>query len=749
MQMSRPELQLIKLGTDLTSGFLSTARKSFASRATHGVSTMNGTAVRFLRLGVSLSGLMILGWVLTGQAAKPARHGVPLPTDWSHSHVIFSRPATAEQVALVSEDPRYWQQRHRREDLVSSAEAADPTPGILDAASSATNGAWSENLGNNGGPGAGNYPAKFSFSSTTANCSTDYVVYSTGLIGSGTQASVVAFNNLYTTGCTGTVPLVYWAYNTGGLILTSPVLSLDGTQVAFVQTSGSPTGQAGLVLLKWKASTTESVGSPGVPTVAASAAAYHTCVAPCMYEVFLHDGHGVAVDDRSSSPFYDYTGDIAWVGGATGWLHEITGVFKGTPTEVTHATGVFPVQVNPGNPNTLSTPVYDHQSKNVFVGDAGGFFYAVNSATATVTTSAQLDHGAGLVASPILDQTNGLLYVFASSDGTTNCATVACSAVYILSTTFTGGTNGPELAVGTSVASGNTPNPLYLGSFDSTYYNSVGGTGNLYVCGDSGLRPTLYRVPILSGAFSTSALAVAALTPAAAHVACSPVSDFSNPNALGGPAERLFFSVANNGNPTACGNKGCVMNFVDTPWQPSTAYAKGQLVLVRRSNNTLWMDVAIVGGTTGASAPAWPNTVGAVTPGDGTVTWLNQGAPSVAPLAAWAKTHAYVVHNRIIDSNGNVEIVTVAGTSGGGAPAWSTTAGGLTPLDGTVTWINAGAWPNAAVPSASGAGGVIIDNSNALTGASQVYFFTLANQLCTTSGTTGACAMQASQSTLK
>ena len=395
---------------------------------------MNRTAARFLRLGVSLSGLMVLGWVLTGQAAKPARHGIPLPTDWSHGHVIFSRPATAEQVALVSEDPRYWQQRHRREDLVTSVEAADQTPGMLDAASSATNGAWSEDLGAAGVPGAGNYPAKFSFSTTTANCSTDYVVYSTGLIGSGTQSSVVAFNNLYTTGCTGAVPAVYWAYNTGGLILTSPVLSLKGDQVAFVQTSNTlPPGQASLVVLKWKASATETVGAPGTPT-SVPAASYSTCVAPCMTQIFLHDGVGAAVDDRTSSPFYDYTNDIAWVGGTRGWLHKITGVFKGTPTEVT--SGGFPVQVSPPSTNLLSNPVYDHVSKNVFVGDAGGFFYAVNSATAAVTPSGQLDFGTGLVASPILDQTNGLLYVFASSDGTANCATVACSAVYILPTTF-------------------------------------------------------------------------------------------------------------------------------------------------------------------------------------------------------------------------------------------------------------------------------------------------------------------------
>jgi len=121
------------------------------------------------------------------------------------------------------------------------------------------------------------------------------------------------------------------------------------------------------------------------------------------------------------------------------------------------------------------------------------------------------------------------------------------------------------------------------------------------------------------------------------------------------------------------------------------------------------------------------------------------------PLGAWLKTHAYALHARVLDSNGNVEIATVAGTSGAGTPPWSAIAGSTLTDGGVtgVTWINAGAWPNAAVASASGAGGVIIDNSNALTGASQVYFFTLANQLCTTSTGTGACAMQANQSTLK
>jgi hypothetical protein len=86
--------------------------------------------------------------------------------------------------------------------------------------------------------GAGNYPAKFSFSLTTANCASaaqpDFVVYSTGLAGSVTRANIVAYDNLYS-GCTGTVPTVYWAFDTGAKIQTSPVFSRDGKQIAYAE----------------------------------------------------------------------------------------------------------------------------------------------------------------------------------------------------------------------------------------------------------------------------------------------------------------------------------------------------------------------------------------------------------------------------------------------------------------------------------------------------------------------------------
>ena len=714
---------------------------------------MKGTATRFIRLGAGLLGLVTLGWILTGYA-KPGEEEMPyhegVPTDWSHNHVIFSTPATAEEARELGKEPRYWQQLYRRQ-LVRNL-AADPSNQISEQVEQAAHaasrgGLWSEDLGTNSAPGAGNYPAKFGFKLTTANCASaatpDYVIYSTGLQGTATQASIVAYDNIYS-GCSGTVPTVYWAYNTGGLILTSPVMSLDGSQVAFVQTSSALT--ASLVLLKWQASTTETVSAPVVPNSAASAANYRSgtaCPLPCMYQIPLRDGRGTNFDDRTSSLFYDFANDVGWVGGATGWLVKLTGLFNATPTEV--RAGGFPVQVNPGNPNPLFNPVYDHKSKNVFVGDGGGFVYKVAATGAAVTQSGQLDFGAGLQ-DVVLDQTNGLIYAFASSDGTANCAgSTACAAVYVLGTNFAAGNSGSKATVGQSVVFGSlpNPNPLYLGGLDSAYYNSVGGTGSMYVCGNTGARPTLYRLPVTSGALGT-AIPISLLA-ASGKASCSPVTDFPNPNASVSKQELIFFSVQNNGIP--CAGAGCMMNFVSLPRQSKTTYKQGEEVLVlNTANNVLYIQTAIsISGVSGTAAPTWPLAAAAKTT-DGTVTWLNQGQTSTQPLSGWSAHTFFGTQARINDGK-NVEIALALGTSGGTAPTWTTTPGGTT-TDGSITWINAGPWPNVGLALNGGTGGVVIDGTSNSAGASQVYFFTLGKNTCSTSGGSGGCAMQASQSSL-
>jgi len=337
---------------------------------------------RLIWFGVSVLGVLALSPSLLGQASQIPEETIPVPTDWSHSHLIFSRPATPEQAARVEKDPRYWQQRYRRElPVMAPAASAVRANAVGFAKTRRLKRDWQESMKSGASVGAANYPAKFSFLGSTNNCGTalqpDFVTFGTGLAGSGTQASIVAYDNLYS-GCTAPVPTVYWAYNTGGTILTSPVYSIDGKQVAFVQTAG---GFGVLVALKWAAGT-GTVGSPATPTSVA-VGAYSGCTAPCMTTVVLKTSSGAPTDDTTSSIFYDYSNDIAWVGGALGWLHKVSGVFKGTPAEV--RTGGFPVLLNAGL--TLGSPVFDRVSGNVYVGDALGFLYRVSSTTAAFVKS--------------------------------------------------------------------------------------------------------------------------------------------------------------------------------------------------------------------------------------------------------------------------------------------------------------------------------------------------------------------------
>lgn len=95
------------------------------------------------------------------------------------------------------------------------------------------------------------------------------------------------------------------------------------------------------------------------------------------------------------------------------------------------------------------------------------------------------------------------------------------------------------------------------------------------------------------------------------------------------------------------------------------------------------------GGTTAAgSEPAFTHCWTGGTQTDGTVTWTTTvGEPSNIWRAS--KPYSLTCQMSIWDTNGNVETVTTAGTSGASAPTWPA-AGcggtGVTTTDGTVTW---------------------------------------------------------------
>ncbi len=188
--------------------------------------------------------LYIVAAVLTtGLALAAAAQEGPVPQngvpdDWSHHHVMFSDPGTEqealdrgtyEQWLAVVNNPRYIMQQLKRHapaqgpaaDDVARIEEADrvqqasgrqlvgvSAPGPQPPRRAKIQRDWSMNLGSGAKVGAGMYPAKFSFNGgpQCGNASSpDFVVYNTSLAGSSTQASIVAYYNLYTS-CSGQVP---------------------------------------------------------------------------------------------------------------------------------------------------------------------------------------------------------------------------------------------------------------------------------------------------------------------------------------------------------------------------------------------------------------------------------------------------------------------------------------------------------------------------------------------------------------
>ncbi len=284
------------------------------------------------------------------------------PTDWTHHHAIFSNPGTFDDAmrngtinkwSKIVNEPRYQIQQLRRYQWQQPGTEWGHESGPLLKTD------WSMDLGSGATVGAGQYPAKYSFSGN-ASCS-DWVAYNTGLAGvSGGQANIVAYSNLYDTTCSGSNPSVFWAYFSGtGKATTSSVLSLDGSKIAYIENPAS--GAAILRIIEWKsgqgtpaAAATPQVEFNNAQVGAAANKAWSSCTAgeSCMISVPFQNGD----QDTTSSSFYVYFGtyaDTIFVGDNNGKLHQFTGVFSGTPAEVTTN---WPVSVSA---NALTNPVYD------------------------------------------------------------------------------------------------------------------------------------------------------------------------------------------------------------------------------------------------------------------------------------------------------------------------------------------------------------------------------------------------------
>src|SRR5579859_887926 len=142
-----------------------------------------------------LAGLLIVCVLPLRAWGRPGYRNLPvkpiaargIPSDWTHRHVIFSRPSSLRRRRILTRNPRYRLQQawRSRQAWGVSAEAwtamldaravALVTPrGLapLTATKPAGVGAWSEAADTvvNNPDGSSTYPAKYAFSGTSPSC---------------------------------------------------------------------------------------------------------------------------------------------------------------------------------------------------------------------------------------------------------------------------------------------------------------------------------------------------------------------------------------------------------------------------------------------------------------------------------------------------------------------------------------------------------------------------------------------------
>ena len=474
---------------------------------------------------------------------KPAPRHTGVPQDWSERHIVFSRDALALHPDVIYREPRVLHQAMQRWQAPNSDvfQGADPQPA---SANSGDHRDWSVNL-QKGRLNANIFPAKFSFDpGAPPSCSSDYVVFGLNTAGvTGGQANLVAFDNLYSgttpPGLCGAAPTVLFAYNittvTGGKIVTSPILSEDGTKIAFVESVVGPPASAIFHVLTWTA---------GQGTI--SAAAAPTSMTSLTYSPSAYNS--------ASSPWIDYGSDTVYLGADNGVVYQITGVFRGTPTL---SGSPWPVTVSAGF--HLTPPVFDSTRNFLMVGSANASLYQINTSTAALAALVVGKKGgtsSGIVAAPIVDVTNGTTFVVDADDGTSAVLVEADTASLTqLSKVRIGlGAATPSGGTATAVA-------LYEPAFTNQYFNNPSG-GDVRLCGTGAAdtTPWQYSFGFTGRTMNTTvSFKQQLLTSTAAR--CTGWTEFFNPNM--GHTDFFFFGLTQDCTATGAAG-GCVVSLTGT-----------------------------------------------------------------------------------------------------------------------------------------------------------------------------------------
>ncbi|MGA3322934.1 MAG: hypothetical protein ABSF45_00540 [Terriglobia bacterium] len=638
---------------------------------------------------------------------------------------------------------------------------------------------WSETLGSNGTTGLGEFPAVY----TTGGAScTDFAIYNTGLAGSSSQADLIAYNNLYSS-CDGGTPTAYWAYNTGTLggasatISNSVVLSLDGTQVAFVQSvpypvtaSGTLTANTGVVPT---AGTTIRVGATtytwettaSITTVnqmSTSGITLETEISQTLYAALTGSRANcptsnttciAATQPANSSITPTLSGETVTVAascgpgtcgnsvvftqsGATGMTISGSGTLSGgsgtagvggaqlvvlkwaaggtltSPATLT-SNSSYPNCTAPcmisvpfhGTPtDTYSAPfvayAFGSNPSTVYVGDDAGVLHQFTNIFAS-GTPAEVTTGGWPVtvnantslASPNYDAVSTKVFIGDYALGSSSLCelfpdTNPCGFLYSISPSGTV-VKSAQLDYNSGIMDG----PL-VDSNTGEVYAFVGDDGSANCAG--GPCSAVYQFPVdfTGGATGTEATV-------------GPGYEFM----LAGSFDNAYFtSLSNSGNLYVIGNTG-------------------------PANNTLYR-IPITNGVMSTSSNAGPAVSSNYTNGyySGALQVTEICQPGANPCTAANGWTDYLMLSVLAFGSPTTNYCGTASLANGCVIGFNVTSG----------TINSSTTPTAAAPEAGGTSGIVVDNTSA--GAQNIYFSTLLNQSCTTSGGTGGCAIQTLQS---
>ncbi len=563
--------------------------------------------------------LMITGAMYAQDALPIPDRSAPhfgLPEDWSTQHVIYTRNGSVDDMLKVRDDPRFLNNillhyiREHGQQIPSAAGTGLDEAGLDEAGFDADSqelrlqNPWDEgnvqtgvpsifnskvdsavSLGPTGGMALAESPAKYTINPSQPPSCSDFVVYTVNAAPKvGTQANLVGLTNLYSgsnpTGLCGSAPTFMFSYAIGGSgSALSPTLSLDGTQVAWLEgatpvvlhvtTLATGTGQ-GTNATTGSVAPTGTFSSNGTCTPAGSScdvALSYTTAAGCT----------ASSNSNSDSDIYvDYGSNSAYVSANNGILYRISNIFHGTPAVE------YCITVNAAGGAYMSGPVYDSLLNEVFITDSKKVYaYTVGATGFTAANPASYTYAKGGydASGPVLDAFNGYIYLFSTDDDEATSHTsvtqlpvglTAGSAVFV-----------PLGSVGTGVN-------VYLpyGAFDNNYYTygPKNAASTLYSCGTDTTTTTAQDLFAISFNAMTGLANTTPAMPANKNVnpgtktgLCSPITEFYD-----GTTDRIFVGMGDYNAATTGSNVVTMWNVTtqltsasDTPTASATGYQGG------------------------------------------------------------------------------------------------------------------------------------------------------------------------------